>query len=440
MIPKTILRNRLSGIQLRHLALLVCTFGLLQATYAQVKVGPQVAEKPAVLQKQSLPDRFDLVPMRLAVSVFHPGYDLSSENLESEGVWPELRNVESMRIAVKLKQAIIGINQFHEVLVVPDTSVSADFFLLGSIRDSTGEVLSLRYSLVDSTGKQWITAQAEHRVELGWHQRFGHLGIDPFTPLYTEVANEVWKVIKKLDADHRSVSKRRSKSKKLSQVETLHAVRAIVAAQYFNSAIYGDALRVASDSKTNYDTYQINFLPDQDTEDWLRIDRLRARDNEFLQLLDQHYEDFYTEVNPTYEDWQEESFPIAREIRLAKRSKTISKISAIAAGIITAAIAADADTTSQRDTALAAGGAVTAGLLVNSWVKKQKANTNLARFNEMSQSYHDGFISHNVEAQGNVISLVGTATEQYQQWQDILRNLYEKEQDVGAVEIVTVED
>lgn len=432
-------RNLSKSTILLGVLALMCTSGA-QGVIVGPKLNPTI-ETPKTEKK--LPDPLNLVPLHAVVTVLDPGFVSTDKNLDNKGIWPELRNTEAIRSAVKIKEALIDINQFESVFVVPDASASADFYLIGMIKESTGEILRIGYMLVDATGKTWLNKTAVHRVEMGWHERFGEPGKDPFQPLYTEIGNEVWKVLKQLSEDHSKVAKdnktrgKRGKSTQLSKIETVSAVRELVLAQYFNPSLYAGSLTISRRANSREQTYGIKYLPDRNSSDWEAIKKIEARDRDFIEKINEHYAQFMNDVNPTYEQWVEETFPYAREIRLAKRQETISNVATGVLAVATVAAAVDANDSDSRDKALAIGGVLTSAALIKGMMDRQRKNRNLAQFNELAQSYHDTFKPIRVEVGNQVITLEGTAVSQYNQWREILTDVYNRENaDFESIRIV----
>lgn len=427
------------------LSFVVSLFVLVYAsnTYA-VSVGPKL--KPTIetpKTERKLPDPLNLIPLHAVVTVLDPGFVSTDKDLDKKGIWPELRNTESIRSAVKIKESLIGINQFESVHVVPDTSASADFYLIGMIKDSTGEILRIGYMLVDATGKTWFNKTAVHRVEVGWHERFGEPGKDPFQPVYTEIGNEVWKVLKQLAEDHTKTAKdnqtraKRNRPTELSNIEVVSAVRQLVLAQYFNPSLYAGSLTISRRANSKERTYGIKYLPDRNSADWQAIQRIAARDQDFIDKINEHYSQFMKEVNPTYEDWVEETFPYAREIRLAKRQETIANVATGVLAVATVAAAVDANDSDSRDKALAIGGTLTSAALIKGMMDRHRKNQNLGQFNELAQSYHDTFKPIRVSVGKKVITLEGTAVSQFNQWREILTDVYNQENaDFESIKVV----
>ena len=412
-------------------------------------LGPRVPEaesnrsSPAATAQKNLPTRMDIPPLKVAVPVLGTGVDEFSDDLEKEGIWPGLRKTETIRSATKIRDALFDLNQFESVVVFPDTSISADLYVLGSIRESTGEIMSIEWQLVDATGKIWIRKKKEtHRVPPGWHERYGGTGIDPFQELYRKIAYSVYKELKKYARKHDTVVKqnrkraREGQSPKLSELDRIVAIRELVMAQYFAPEIYGDAIAEKKSSRSN-SRLTLQYRPDKSAQEWTRIESFRQRDETFTLLMNDYYNTFRAKVDPSYELWLKDIYPIARETRILRRQANVEKALGVVTLIAAASAAKDADSTGKRDRAIAVGAAVGSTLLIKGFIDSARSKEQLEIFNETARSYHDSFNPISVELAGKTITLQGTAQEQFAQWRGLLRDFYEREDsEIEEVQII----
>ena len=424
------------------------SLGLWTTALAET-LGPRVPEadanrsSPAATAQKNLPTRMDIPPLKVAVPVLGTGVDECSDDLEKEGIWPGLRKTETIRSATKIRDALFDLNQFESVVVFPDTSISADLYVLGSIRESTGEIMSIEWQLVDATGKIWIRKNKEtHRVPPGWHERYGGTGIDPFQELYRKIAYSVYKELKKYARKHASIVKQNRKrasdgqSPKLSELDRIVAIRELVMAQYFAPEIYGDAIAEKKSSRSS-SRLTLQYLPDKSAQEWTRIESFRQRDETFTLLMNDYYNTFRAKVDPSYELWLKDIYPIARETRILRRQANVEKALGVVTLIAAASAAKDADSTGKRDRAIAVGAAVGSTLLIKGFIDSARSKEQLEIFNETARSYHDSFNPISVELAGKTITLQGTAQEQFAQWRGLLRDFYEREDsEIEEVQII----
>ena len=421
---------------------LILLFAVLtiQSVYG-VTVGPRPPEEKsldqATISPQGMPERMDIPAMKVAVPVLGANLDEFSDRNETNRVWPEIRKTEAIRSATKIRDALIALNQFESVTVFPNTEVSADLFVLGEIMRSDGEIMTIRWRLVDATGKVWIPSngrkkETTHRVPLGWHQRFGGPGKDPFQKLYNDIAADVYAVLQEKARAHKRVvdsNKRKNNGKRtrrLSELENIVAVRELVIANYFAPRLYGDYIKEENSGKSN-SRIKLVSLPDQNDPNWVRLQSFVLRDAEFANLMNSHYDTFRQKIDPNYEEWLRDIYGISREIRRLNRRANLEKImgAAITLGAIVAA--ENEDNTGVRDRILAVGGIAGSALLIDGFLKGANRKTQIRIFNELANSYHDSLADTRVELEGKTIELKGTATEQFTQWRELLYDLYTKE-------------
>ena len=407
-----------------------------------VPVGPKLPAEESKRTSTSIGPSYeplDIPPLDFAVVVFDPQLDANDDRMREKGVWPEVRKVESIRSAYRVREALTRLNQFEHVTVAPSASVSADLYLRGKILESTSEIMKIRWNLIDARGFEWIDWKtSDHRVVLGWHQRFYEPGKDAFQPLWNEIARDVYDRLKDFAKNHAETTRQnesrssRGHSARLSRLDEITHTRDFVLARFFAPDLYGDTIKV-----NDRDQWEIKYLPDLTTEEWLRVQAFSRKDQEVASLYDKHYIGFFEKVNPNYEKWLNDVFPYAREMRLEQRRY---KIERAVGGIVLAAsvvAAAEADSAEARETALAVGSAVGGGLIIKSLIDRADFKENLGLFDEMSQSYHDTFAPVNLEIQGETVTLQGQAAAQFESWRQVVHELYRHEQtDAYSIHIV----
>ena len=116
-------------------------------------VGPQYQSNNS---NTSNPIPKNIEPFDVAITIFDPGIS-DQDSYGEDGIWPELRRSESMYMAVQLRDTLAKTQRYGAVRVTPDSSSSADVYITGKINKSNGEDVSLRITVSDSTGKNWIS-------------------------------------------------------------------------------------------------------------------------------------------------------------------------------------------------------------------------------------------------------------------------------------------
>ena len=408
-----------------------------------VPVGPKLpSESPNAFSSNAgkpLPKRLDIPDLDIAVVVLDPNLDEEDQKMREKGVWPEVRKTESIRSAHQIKQALVDLNQFERVLVAPSTSVSSDLYLEGKIENSTTEKMMIRWRLLDARGATWIKwKDTDHRVELGWHQRYYKPGIDAFGPLYRSIANDVRLRLNKFAAEHSRIQKRNEKNSRrnsapvISELQEITLVRDLVMARFFVPSVYQDTLEL-----NRKDQWEINYLPNTQTREWLRVQSFARRDQDVAAQYDTKYREFFEKVNPSYEGWLEDVYPFARDARKRKNRARSSMVLGTLALLATAAAGVDASDGGVQDRILVGGGLIGGALLTKGLLDRQSYKKNLGLFDEKSAEYHDEFMPLNVNIEGDIHTLTGTAQEQFSRWRQLIKETYDMaESDSFDIEIV----
>ena len=426
---------RKSGVKASLLALAV--LGALSA--AAIELGPRADQTaPGEVAKDAT---LDAMALRLAIPVLNPGVPSSQEEQYKRGIWPELRNAEAMRIAVKLRERIAERGTFRDVVVSPDTSVSADFYLLARIDESNGEDLKVRWSLVDATQTYRVPARCrrsncwkteDRRLWEGWHETNDVSEKDPFEQLYAKIADQVHDTMtdlarkheKQMEKNRRANEKKGGRGGKLSDLQAAKTTRTVMFAAYFAPDMYGDAVT------EKRGRLELAYLPSEDGEEWTRIEAFRVRDERFAVLVSDQYGGFAERMHKPYGEWQKESFPLAREARLARRESTLSGI-----GGAIAAIGAVKAVDEGNRTAGGALAAVSAAAITNSVRERRKASAMQEQINELGATAQIALEPMVVATRDRTVTLTGTAHEQFTQWRTLLRDLYmNTSSDIEAVQ------
>ena len=382
-------------------------------------------------------------PLDLAVVVADPNVDEYAKDLHKNMVWPEVRNAESVRFAHQLKRAIERDDVIDRVLVTPSSQVSADLYLTSVIKKSSPEHLRIHWTLTDARQVRWFGKKSvsTFRVNVDWHERFYSPGKDAFQPIWDEIAQEVLQRVRHLISSHETFIRKqnarvkRGRDPRLSELQEITVIRDLALARVLNPKVYESALRVGRNGRL-----RIAALPDQTTEDWLRIQAFAAKDQQVTELYDAQYEAFASQIGPMYERWQNELFVFSHEARKASRRTKVRQI--LGGVILLAGLALFPDEPESRssldpeslvaleDDEDFAGTVATVGgiVMISSLFSKSSRKQNLDTFNERSEDFDHHFEPLNLVVQGNTLTLQGKMDSQFTLWRQTLLELYESEQ------------
>ena len=377
--------------------------------------------------------QLDVPPLTIAVPVFDQGLPPNPATWDEKGIWPQLRQAESVRIAHKVRLELEALGHFERVFVSPNVNPSADLYLMGRIDRSNGEDLNLSYYLMDATGAKWISkGRSKGRRPESDIDRPANPGKDPFQGVYRSVALDVQGALVKKANQHAKelarAEKRRQRGKaaKLTVLEQVTLVRDLDFARNLSPSEYGRMLKVKGDR------WQLVGMPDETSDSWVRLAMVQAREGVFTDRLTAHYADFAQRMQADYELWQEDAFPAARSMRLAQEAAVAQGIGAVLLGVVAAT---NEDKLGSVGTAAAVAGAAT--LAVQSFRSNAKRKDQVARLNEMGSSLNAAMASTVVEMGGREAALTGSAAEQFEQWRGMLEVVFRNQQDPSAVRIVS---
>ena len=432
--------------------LLISILLSISSTVAAVQVGPRWTNTPVpTTDSQHFSyARLDIPSLTLAIPTLDPGIPASTTKQQSKGIWPELRRTEAVWMAFQIRDEIRRINQFDLIVVSPDETVSAELYLLGTILESTGETLRLRYQLVDAQGRNWIKpTTVTHRVQIGWEERYQGQGLDPFQPLYADIAESVYKELKREAIAHQKQMKRfarlpKDRGVRLSNLQQIVATRRLVLASYFAPTRYSDTL--AEDRKGRL---EINYFPEMTDEEWAKIESVAKRETALASKLDGYYQEFVRQMEAPYRKWQKDTLSLAREARVHRAKRwgyTIAGTAlmlhggtALARDPVDERLSSDPaheELYEEKEEWAALEVTTGAVLLVRTLFDAHKVRRATAALNELNRDLHTFIGPIHVQVGKNIVTLRGTAIEQFTQWRELLTEIFDSESlDLDAVQL-----
>jgi hypothetical protein len=328
------------------------------------------------------------------------------EELISEGTFVHIRRSESVYMSVLLRSTLQKTGSWGSVWISPRPTTAADVNVAGKILHSDGDQLRLVVTATDSTGRVWLDEESyEMETAAGAFNRQRYPELDPYQDAFNAIANDLAAAQRELTAKDRR------------DLRTLTALR--YAADVSPDAFAG---YVVADEKKGI--YTLNRLPADGDPMFDRTQRVRQRERLFLDTLDQHYAQFSTEAMEPYDSWREytrEEAIAVRELTKSARWRTGMGIAAIVASI---AYGSNSDGQFSdrmlRDALMYVG----VDMIRASQVRKQEKRLHTETLEELAQDFDDGIKPMVVEIQGTQHRLTGTADAQYDEWRQLLRQIF----------------
>lgn len=339
----------------------------------------------------------------IGVHIFDPGLDQIEEG-EEILFFPEIRQAEARFIPVLIMETLQTSAAWGAVRVVPSNDNAVDVHLTGAIVDSDGEVLTLKVNVYDNAGNHWYSREYSELASRYDYDRKTRSSEDPFQGMYNRISNDLLRY--------------RQNHLSSSDIATLRTISELKFAQHFSPEAFSGHLNKGSDG-----SYTIVRLP-ADSDPMLgRIRQIRERDYLFVDTLQDHYGTFVKEMETPYQAWRAQSYSEAiamRELQISGRNRTIAGIIAIVGGIA-AAGANDGAARAAAQMAVAAGGY----LAKTGFDKKAEARMHLEALQELGDSLEADIEPQIIELEDRTVTLSGSVQNQYDQWRDLLRDIYQ---------------
>jgi hypothetical protein len=393
---------------MRHIAmLLLAGWWVAGCTTSEVVVAHSVplTKATAVTPEAELLD--------VAVKVFDSGVPDGVvdkdvvESLIREGTFVQIRRSESLYMAVVLRNTLQKSGNWGAVWVTPKDSTVADLTVTAKILHSDGDTVHLKVLAKDSTGRVWIDDDYKMETAAGAFNRQRYPDLDPYQDVFNEIANDLAAARDQLSAAQRT------------EIRNVAGMR--YAADLSPDAYAG---YVADDGRGRY---ELKRLPASDDPMFDRTRRVRQRERVFLDTLDQHYEQFYNEASKPYNSWREyareESLEI-QDLTKAARWRTGMGVATIVASIV---YGSNNNNSFSDRVVTNAMMYIGMDMIRMSQVRKQEKKVHTDTLDELSSSFDKEVEPMIVSVQGTEHRLTGTADAQYQEWRDLLRQVFVNE-------------
>jgi hypothetical protein len=376
-----------------------------------IKAGPELSSsyEKEVSEAIAISPKLDVI-----IPVFDPGLSENAENYEEEGIWPELRRAEANRFAYKLKQALDNTNAFGAVRVTPDKTASGDLYVLGKIEESNGEDVKFRLNVVDISGKEWLDDSFKYEVQESFYKNYRSSGTDPYAPVFKEAADKILKILKK---------------RSFSELDDLKYIADLRFGASFNDIVFMEYMN------TDGNYIKLVSKPSDNDPMLQRVIAIRVREQLFVDNLQQNYASFSQNMDDSYLRWQEASFTETQLRKEAQRKSAMKAIGGVLLIALTIAAAVASGNNSNSfgvpdptlATAAIAGGFASAWMLSSSFQSREEAEFHKGAIDELGESINLELAPRVVSFEDETVELTGNIQEQFTQWREFLKRIYEQE-------------
>jgi len=339
----------------------------------------------------------------VAIPPLNDGLDLTDEN---DTVFPEVRFAEAIYFSNQLAKTMEKSGAWGVIRVTPNADVVMDLYITGTILQSDGETLALNIKVRDSSRQDWFERKYQQTVgKYAYDRRLKNLG-DPFQNLFTRIANDVLAFREKL-SDQQAIE--------LRQISELRFARD------FSPEAFDEHI-----SEDKNGILKIERLPAENDSILQRIHKIRERDDLYVDTMQDYYDGFSQNMHMAYQDFRRASYDSvvkARQLNQQGKRRIIAGIGAILAGIYGRY---EGNSTISRDAGTAT--AAVGGYIIKSGLdKKQEAAEQAETVAEMGSSLEGELAPRVIELEDRTVTLAGNVQSQYQQWRELLHQIYEQE-------------
>jgi hypothetical protein len=338
----------------------------------------------------------------VGVVILDPGISAIEDE---EQVYPEVRRAEATFMATELAEVLTEQGGWGAVRVVPDDRQFSDLLVRGTILRSDGEALELKILVSDARGTQWLDKRYQGITSRYAYEQGTRVKQDPFLAVYRLIANDMLAVFNQIPSEERI---------------TIRQVAEMRFARDFANGAFGDYLEEDESGHIS-----LRRLPAEDDPMLNRIRGLRQRHYVFVDTLQGHYTGFAEDMYTPYQEWRKASYEetvALRELQAESQREMIAGGAAIIAGVL-------AQTSGSRATRSAgAVGVIGGGALLKSGLEKRaESNIHSLALEELGQSLDAEITPRVIELEDRTVRLTGSVEDQYDQWRELLADIYAAE-------------
>jgi hypothetical protein len=327
----------------------------------------------------------------------------------NETNYSSVRKSEAVWFTSQLKQTMESSNAWGLVRALPSKRLGVDVTISGTMIESNGEVVRLLIEAHDSRGQKWFAKEYFQRASSYAYNPEVDISGDPFQAVFNEIANDLFDYRANLTNDQ--------------LVEIRNLTKVLFAQDFVPSAFAGF---VGENEDGTVGLIRIPALNDPMVQ---RVDRIRSRNDLFLDVVQDYYRSFNQKMEGPYQEWRKLSYKevlLARQLKEEGRREKIAGVMAIVGGLAAASEGDRIATRAAGHVGIIAG----AQIFGRSFIKTEQALSHSSRLRELGSSLESELEPSIVELQDRSVTLTGTVDDQYQEWRRILDEMFQIEDGV----------
>lgn len=326
--------------------------------------------------------------------------NIDEEEVAEGEVFRQVRSAETLHFPQQLRQAMLRGGGWRHVWVVPERAVP-DLRIEGEILESDGSELELEIRAYDATGAKWIDRVYEH--EFSEADYAGEDKARPLDAFFDRIAKDLL-----TERDRKGAAA----MKEIRAVSELRFAKAF-APQAFARHVVEEEGRA-----------RLVSLPAEEDTLYQLVLQIKERDDLFIETVQEYSEDFSEKIDASYRDWSRQSYYERRardEGVTASVAQGLLSALAIIGGIVVAADSRSTMEARELGQVLVGAGAYGA---YDAYQDYEATEIHEAALKELGQSLDLEVEPQVVQVENQTRTLTGSVEEQYQQWHEILNEIY----------------
>lgn len=289
-------------------------------------------------------------------------------------IYAPIREAESAYLPVQLRNTLNESGHWGAVNVVASEDVAAEVLVTGSINESDAVTLALDIEVRDSRGHVWLKkTYRDYATDYGY-DALENLVDDPFQDLFNEIANDMAAVQQQLLTN---------------EYEKILDSSMLRYAMLLSPEAFASYLKIDETGEVI-----MQGLPARNDPLYRRVRQIREREYSMQDIVDEHFENFYDDMQAIYPYWRQSSYELlVYNGQLEDRQYRGPK-----------------------------SGSWAAVESVYRTYKELKLNEDELR--ELASSFEREIAPTVTEMEGRVIELQGSLSTQYTTWRKLLRQIY----------------
>ena len=326
--------------------------------------------------------------------------EIDEEEVAEGKVFRQVRSAETLYFPQQLRQAMLRSGGWRHVWVVPDRAVP-DLRIEGTILESDGSELELDIRAYDATGGPWLARTYHH--EFSEADYAGEDEARPLNLLFDRIAKDLL-----IERDRKGTA----------AMKEIRAVAELRFAKEFAPQAFDRHVN-SRDGRS-----RLVSLPAQEDTLYQLVLQVKERDDLFIETLQEYSEDFSERVDAPYRDWARQSYYERRvhdESVASSVTQGLLSALAIIGGVVVATNSKSTPEARQLGQILVGAGAYGA---YDAYQDYEATEIHEAALKELGQSLDLEVKPQVVQVENQTRTLTGSIEEQYQQWHEVLNEIY----------------